>query len=240
MSGETQGIRPESSNQLLETAHERLHPSLQNPNFLVLRSRRTIFETWIQQLRGQNLRVLDVGGRYQPYRPLFAARARRYVACDIRESELVDVVASGEALPFESGTYDVIVCTQVFEYFDDPHAAAREMHRVLTPQGALFMSAVSCGPRFVEEEQWRFTSRGLRSLLAPFQEVTILPEVSSAGGLLRTLNLGLYTLAPEGPLRRLVQMTACPCLNLTGMALERMALTSNDQFAPNYSVLAIK
>lgn len=230
----------ESSEQLLKTAHERLHPSLRNPNFLVLKSRRAIFQKWVQQLPAQGLRVLDVGARYQPYRPLFAARARHYVACDLRKTELVDVVASGEALPFECNTYDVVVCTQVFEYFGDPYAAAREIHRILKPGGALLMSAVACAPRFVDEEHWRFTSGGIRSLLAPFREVTIVPETSSVGGLIRTLNLGLYTLAPEGRLRKLIEMTACPCLNVAGLAFERMALTSNDQFAPNYSVLAVK
>lgn len=181
---------------------------------------------------GTDLRILDIGGRYQPYRPLFAGRAKSYVACDVRSSELVDVIASGEALPFQAGAYDVVVCTQVFEYFEDPYAPAREMHRVLKPEGALLMSVVSCGPRFVEEENWRFTSGGIGSLLTPFRKVTAVPETSSVDGLFRTLNLGLYTLAPEGHLRKRIQMTACPCLNLTRFALERMTLTSNDQFGP--------
>jgi SAM-dependent methyltransferase len=230
----------ESTGALLRTARERLYPSVLNPNYLVLRSRRMIFQNWINQAKGQGLTVLDIGGRYQPYRPLFEDRANRYIACDIQKTVLVDVIATGQSLPFASASCDVVVCTQVFEYFADPYAAAREIERVLKPGGILLMSVVGCAPRFVDEERWRYTPRGIRSILSSFSEVTIVPETSSVGGLLRTLNLGLNTLAHFGGLRAVLKVTLCPMLNMLGVALERAKLTNNDQFAPNYSVLAVK
>ena len=225
---------------LLEVAHQRLYPSLSNPNFLVLRSRRLIFQEWIKGLDRQTLTILDVGGRYQPYRPLFGSRVLRYVACDLTRTELVDVLATGESLPFAAETFDVVVCTQVFEYFSDPHLAAREIHEALKPNGALFMSVASFAPRFVHEEKWRYTPSGIRSVLSPFSEVTVVPETTSIGGLVRAVNLGLQSFAYYLVLRKLLGMTICRCLNVAGLALENMNLTSNDQFTPNYSVLAIK
>jgi len=105
---------------LSKIERRRLYPRITNPNFLVLRSRRIIFQSWINSIKGNNLRILDIGGRYQPYRSLFGNRVGKYVACDILKTELVDVIGSGEALPFASNTFDVVIATQVFEYFAHP------------------------------------------------------------------------------------------------------------------------
>ena len=226
--------------ELLKTAADRLYPSLTNPSFLVLRPRRKIFQRWIAELPGKKLTVLDIGGRYQPYRPLLAERVGRYLSCDILQTVAVDVVGSGEALPFAANTFDLAITTQVFEYFRQPHQAAAEIHRVLKPGGVLLMSVAALAPRFVNEECWRFTPGGVRATLSLFSRVEIVAETSSLGGLLRTANLGLHSVARGRLLRRLHEITLCPCLNLLGMALEGLKLTTNDQFTPNYSVRAIK
>jgi SAM-dependent methyltransferase len=199
-----------------------------------------IFQQWIASLGDRALTILDVGGRYQPYRPLFGDRGHRYIGCDLIRTDLVNVVADGEALPFASEMFDVVVCTQVFEHFPNPHQAAREMHRVLKPEGALLMSVAACAPRFVDGERWRYLPGGIRAVLSPFNKVAIVPETSSIGGLLRTLNVGMHNFAHFRLLRKSFELTICPCLNLMGLALEKMKLTANDQFTPNYSVFAVK
>lgn len=102
------------------------------------------------------------------------------------------------------------------------------------------MSVAALAPRFVDEECWRFTPAGIRATLSMFSNVEIAPETSSLGGLLRTANLGLHSIARGRLLRRLHEITLCPCLNLLGVAFESLKLTRNDQFTPNYSVLATK
>jgi SAM-dependent methyltransferase len=225
---------------LVKIARQRLYPSLSNPNFLVLRSRRLIFEKWIANLRREPLKILDIGGRYQPYRPLFDELEHEYFACDLLSTDLTNVVATGEALPFAQEKFDLVICTQVFEYFSNPHIAAQEIFRVLKPGGSLLMSVAACAPRFVQEECWRYTPRGVRAVLSKFSAVTIMPETSSMGGLFRTANLAIHTLAHFSTLRKLLELSLCPSLNLAGLALEKLRLTSNDQFAANYSVLASK
>ncbi|PYV66747.1 MAG: hypothetical protein DMG97_28830, partial [Acidobacteria bacterium] len=84
---------PGQLDDLSKIEHQRLYPRLTDPNFLVLRSRRIIFQSWIKTISGNNLTILDVGGRYQPYRPLFGNRLGRYIACDLTQTELVDVIA---------------------------------------------------------------------------------------------------------------------------------------------------
>lgn len=228
------------SETLLKTANARLYPPLTDPNFLVLRSRRLIFQRWIAELCGGELSILDVGGRYQPYRPLFESKTGRYIACDIARTELVDVVGNGESLPFATDTFDVVVATQVFDYFPQPQKAAGQIRAVLKPGGCLMMSVASVAPRFRDDEYWRFTPRGIREILADFSQVTIVPELSTVGGVIRMTNLAVNTLAIYPMLRALASVTICPLLNLAGLAFERLQLTNNDQFTPNYSVLAIK
>ena len=232
--------RNHAANVLLRSADERLHPSLAGPSYLVLRSRSTIFSKWAQQLGRTNLTVLDIGGRYQPYRSLLGAGVTRYVAIDLIKTELVNVVANGEALPFVPKTFDVVIATQVLEYFREPSVAIKQIHAVLKPGGVLLASVAACAPRFVDEELWRFTGPGLRTLLSDFAKVEIVPELSSVGSVIRTMNLALDTFVRYKGARWVYRRTACPVLNVLGLAVEKLHLTSNDQFTANYSILAVR
>ena len=162
------------------------------------------------------------------------------MACDLERTNLVDVVADGEFLPFDGSVFDVVICTQVFEYFPHPIRAAQEIHRVLKPGGRLLMSVVSCAPRFVEEERWRYTPLGIRTVLSSFSQLSIVPETSSFGGLMRFLSLAAHSLSHFQLARKCVEFLLCPCLNLLGLAGEKLRISRNDEFTPNYSVLAIK
>lgn len=225
---------------LARTAHRRLYPSLADPNYLTLRSRRLRFAAWAHQFQGEPLTILDIGGRYQPYRPLFDGSIKHYFALDLIQTEFVNVVADAEAIPFPPATFDLVIATQVFEYLRDPVATAKQIHAVLNPGGVLLASFAACTPRFVDDELWRFTGSGLRLLMQPFQTVEIVPELHSVAGLIRTVNLGLDTFVRYEIARRAYRLTVCPVLNLVGLSLEALKLTANDQFTTNYSVRAEK
>jgi SAM-dependent methyltransferase len=229
-----------SRTQLLRTAHARLHPSITDPNYLVLRRRMQIFTTWFETVPGEQQAVLDVGGYYQPYRPLIENRSRRYVALDIKRSPLVDVVGSGEQIPFSSETFDLVVATQVFELFREPHQAAAEIHRILKPRGHLLMSVAAMAPRARDEEYWHYLPAGLRSVLSPFSKIEIIPEVTSLGGIFRMNACALSMFSRYDFVRQIVHCTLVPVLNFAGLAFEAAGLTQNDQMAGNYSVLAQK
>lgn len=59
--------------------------------------------------------------------------ARSRVEADFRQANL-------ESLPFEAGSFDVVLCSQVIEHVPDAGAAAAELARVLRPGGALVIS----------------------------------------------------------------------------------------------------
>ncbi len=189
---------------------------------------------------GDRLKVLDVGGRIQPYRELLGARVDRYVAIDIEVTPLVDVIARGEKIPLASGVFDLVICTQVLEYIPDPALLTAEIFRVLKPGGSLLLSAPAMGIQDAEEDWWRFSPGSLRRLLSAFQEVQITPEGKSISGFFRTINSGLNVLARYEFLRSVFQWTVYPVLNLTGAALERISGSDNTQLTTNYSGWAKK
>ena len=229
-----------SLEELQKLAQDRLRPSITNPNYLVLRRRAQLISNWMGQIPGKELRVLDIGGRYQPYRPLLQERVRQYIATDVVATLLVNVVGKGEALPFRANTFDLVIATGVFEYFPRPHLAAEQVHDVLKPGGVLLMSVGAVSPRFVEDEHWRFMRSGLRSILAPFSQVEIVPEVFSLGGFCRLINSGLNIFARYEIVRRLLQLTVFPLVNIAGLGLEELSLSTNDQMAGNYCAWARK
>jgi len=230
----------QSREELFKIAQDRLRPSLANPSYLVQRRRTKIVTEWMERIPGDQLSVLDVGGRYQPYRPLLKNRVSQYVALDVLRTVLVDVVGNGSQIPFRSECFDLVLATGVFEYFPEPRVAAAEIHRVLKPGGHLIMSVASVYPRVVDEEHWRYLPAGLKSVLSPFAGVEIVPEVASIGGFFRFLATSLDIFSKYDALRSIVRHTAIPLVNLAGAALDQPGISRNDQIAGNYCALARK
>jgi len=230
---------PSSLEQVQREGRERLHPSLRNPNWLILRRRRQIFEAGLDRLPRSALCVLDIGGRLQPYRPLLGTRTKQYVAVDLQMTPLVNVGAAAEALPFRDAQFDFVICTQVFEYLPDPGLAVAEIKRVLRKGGVLFLSAPSVFLRDNDKECWRFLPQGLRHLLREFETVAVIPEGNSLIGFIRTCNIFLLSFFRPRTLAPLWQWTFVPFLNVAGCVLEKLA-GQNDDFTANYSVWARK
>ena len=232
--------KPPTLKDVIQQGEQRLFPSLTNPNWLVLRERRRIFDHWLARLSSNRLDVLDVGGRIQPYRSLIANRLHRYVAVDLRSTPLVSIVARAEQLPLRDSQFDLVLCTQMLEYIADPSMVIDEIHRVLRPGGTLLLSVPSACPMDAEQECWRFLPQGLRQLLAGFTGVEIVAEGGSVVGFFRTINTCVDMFARYPAVRSAYRYTLCPLINLTGALLDKLSGGRNQQFAVNYSVLAEK
>lgn len=229
-----------SAQELKRQGNERLYPKLTNPNYLILRKRRELFETWLAGVPGGKLNVLDVGGHLQPYRGLVEGRISSYVAVDARRGPLVDITGRAEQLPLESGVFDLVFCTQVLEYVPDPGLAVAEIYRVLKPGGVLLLSAPSIFPRDSDEDYWRFEPAALRLLLSNFSKVEVQPEGGSIIGFFRTVNVFLICCSKIKLLTTALSYLVVLPLNVLGYWFESAALTRNTQFAANYSAMAQK
>jgi|SRR3990167_3567400 len=72
------------------------------------------------------------------------------------------------------GSFDLVVCTEVLEHVTQPFKAVAELHRLLKPQGLVFVSTPFDlrihGPL---PDCWRFTEHGLRVLFENFEIIEL-------------------------------------------------------------------
>jgi len=71
----------------------------------------------------------------------------RYVSMDASPAYEGAIVGDVTAMPFDSGSFDLVICSHVLEHVEDDAAALAEMHRVLRPGGQAIL------PHPVHEDQ---------------------------------------------------------------------------------------
>jgi SAM-dependent methyltransferase len=213
-------------------------PKINDPNYLVLKKRTAIFSWWISQLSDNKLRILDVGGRLQPYRSLFGNKIDRYIGIDPIFEGMVDVIGFGENLPFADSSFDIVICTQTLNYTKDPFAVIAEIHRVLDEKGYFYLSTPAIFPRY-HDQRWRFMPDGLKVLLSNFSDIEIVPEGHSISGIMRSINLFFDTITKNAMARRVNRTIIYPVFNTIGTVFDGLS-KDNSQFTTNYSCKACK
>jgi SAM-dependent methyltransferase len=114
-------------------------------------------------------RILDAGAGNAPYRELF--RHCRYVTADWEHSPhqgaaAVDISGSLEHLAVEDGAFDAALSTQVLEHVPEPLGVLRELHRITTPGGRLYLTVPLVWELHEEPyDFFRYTPYALQHLL---------------------------------------------------------------------------
>ena len=98
---------------------ERRRPPLSSPTWAVRAPLGRVAQEQARAGAG-GYRVLDVGCGPKPYYPFFAERASEYVGVDVVENPVAELRGPVEDLPVRTGSFDIVLCTQVLEHCDDP------------------------------------------------------------------------------------------------------------------------
>jgi SAM-dependent methyltransferase len=114
--------------------------------------------------------VLDAGAGKSPYKSLF--QEAHYESTDFCQVEQkiygeITYVCELTHIPVPDFYYDLVLLTQVLEHVPEPNLVLKEIHRILRPGGALWLSA----PLYFEEHDipfdfYRYTQYGLKHLLS--------------------------------------------------------------------------
>ena len=90
---------------------------------------------------------------------------------DIIPFEGVDIVASGEQLPFFNESVDAIVLDNVLEHARKPYKIIEESLRVLRSKGSIYVAVPFVIPYHSSPgDYYRWSEEGLRELLSDFEE----------------------------------------------------------------------
>ena len=98
----------------------------------------------IKSLSGEiNGRILDVGCGTKPYLSFF--NCTEYIGLEFdtgidSEKKQADYYYDGKTFPFESESFDSIICNQVLEHVFEPKEFLSEIYRVLKPGGKLLLT----------------------------------------------------------------------------------------------------
>ena len=150
---------------------ERREPARSDPHYLVLAPLAKQLQRALQDYFAtkEQADVLDVGCGVKPYLPLVGRRAATYRGLDFEPGPQVDDVGVAERLPYDDGSFDLLLCTQAMEHMDDPSAAVAEFARVLRPGGLALVSTHGVflfhpDPPASDRDYWRWTHAGLERL----------------------------------------------------------------------------
>lgn len=127
-------------------------------------------------------RVLDLGAGNSPYAAWYSSQCDFVVTTDIAAHPGLSVITGAEMLPFEDGSFDVVLATEVLEHVTDFEASMNEIRRVLAPGGNVIITVPYFYPTHEPpHDHRRFTHHGLRASLEA-RDLTV-ADLTAKGGL---------------------------------------------------------
>jgi SAM-dependent methyltransferase len=160
---------------------------------------------------GTPQRVLDLGCGNSPYAALFPDR----LCLDIRRRPDAGIVGDAHCLPLATGSFDLILSTEVLEHALEPQRVVDEIRRVLRPGGRLLLTTRFIFPLHdVPGDYYRFTNYSLAHLFRDWSSASIAAETTT----LETLAVLLQRIAIQCEFRaqRLVRLALLVTARLVG------------------------
>ena len=155
---------------------ERLDPRPSDPHYLHLDTLRdALGDIFTSLLVGG--RILDLFCGTQPYRPLM--NSNDVIAFDIDDRFGTPDVYGSTPLPFATGSFDAVVCTQTIYLLDDPAALIADVGRTLRSSGAAIISVPLMFRPEGSEREHRYSIDEFTNLFDGWQDV----EIIGTGGM---------------------------------------------------------
>lgn len=139
-----------------------------NPMYIIRGGLYRTIKSFAPSIQGD---ILDFGCGSKPYQLLFQ-NAKSYIGVDIEVSghdhkeSKVDYFYDGKKLGFADGSFDTVVCFEVFEHVFNIDEVLAEIYRVLRPNGKIFISIpFAWDEHEIPYDFARYTSYGITHIL---------------------------------------------------------------------------
>lgn len=128
--------------------------------------RLNIFNRWVDLPSLANLSILDIGcgtglmsESLVSENMVWGVDISAGLLGKAREKGIRTVLGSADALPFQDGVFDLVVCMGVLPYYTDPDAICRQIARVTRPSGRIVVTATTNSwlirsVRYVKNRLW--------------------------------------------------------------------------------------
>ncbi|MFA5841405.1 MAG: class I SAM-dependent methyltransferase [Candidatus Paceibacterota bacterium] len=139
-------------------------------------------------------KTVDVGAGRAKYKNYIKKYAESYMTVDDLSSDYQfdaketkpDVISSVFNMPFEDGSFDTVICTEVLEHVEDPFALMKEISRILKKGGHAIISSVWIAAYHKEpKDYWRFSPDTYQMLCDKYGLELV--ELHRQGGIFTTI-----------------------------------------------------
>jgi SAM-dependent methyltransferase len=138
-----------------------------SPHFIARNSLSKYIIKYAKLIKGGKL--IDIGCGEKPYEKYFDVE--QYIGLEIRcggheeAKKTANIFFDGKILPFDNGSINWILCTEVLEHISEPGEFLKEFNRVLTPAGGVILSTPQTWGLHEEPyDFYRYTKYGLKYL----------------------------------------------------------------------------
>lgn len=123
----------------------------------------------------------------------------RVVNIDFYPFDNVDIVSDISRLPFDNNSVDAVINEFVLEHVKNPEIIIGEIHRILKPNGLLYLAAPFVASfHSSPNDYYRWSKQGLRELLKNFKEKEVGIRCGPTSAMLYVFNEWLATLLSFG------------------------------------------
>uniref|UniRef100_A0A832LJ76 Class I SAM-dependent methyltransferase n=1 Tax=Ignavibacterium album TaxID=591197 RepID=A0A832LJ76_9BACT len=208
-----------------------------NPFFI---ARKGLAETIKSLSKEINGKILDVGCGTKPYVSFF--NYTEYIGLEVdtgidSEKKEADYYYDGKTFPFNSESFDSIICNQVLEHVFEPKGFLKEINRVLKPNGKILLTVPFVWDEHEQPYDFaRYSSFGLVYLFEQngFKVLRQDKSVPNIAVIFQLLNGYFYKISHRKKiLKWIFTLLIIFPLNLIGIILGKIFPNNNDLYLDN-------
>lgn len=208
-----------------------------NPFFIARRGLAKNIKQLSSEISGK---ILDVGCGTKPYKDFF--NFIEYIGLEFdtgidNEKKSADYYYDGKIFPFQSESFDSVICNQVLEHIFEPEDFLKETFRVLKPKGKLLLTVPFVWDEHEQPFDFaRYSSFGLKHLLnrAGFRIIIHKRSVNNISVIFQLLSGYFYKISFKNKfLKWVVMFLIIFPSNLIGIILGKLLPANNDLFLDN-------